>query len=72
MSSLPDVLKEDILAVLLYVGPWANVPRLTETQEQLRSFITSNFTPEEIQILAQSIARHWLAVKDTENRFLYP
>ena len=72
MSSLPDVLREDILAVLVYVGTLENVPPLTETQEQLRSFITRNFTPEEIQILAQSIARHWLAVKDTENRFLYP
>ena len=54
------------------VSLWAQLPQLTEHQEQLRSYITSNFTLEEIQRLAQSIARHWLAVKDTEDRFLYP
>ena len=72
MWSPLDASREDILAVLVDVSPWAQLPQLTEHQEQLRSYITSNFTLEEIQRLAQSIARHWLAVKDTEDRYLYP
>ena len=72
MWSPLDASREDILAVLVDVSPWAKIPPQTENQEQLRSYITSNFTLEEIQRLAQSIARHWLAVKDKEDRFLYP
>ena len=72
MWSPLDLSREDILAVLVDVSPGAQLPQLTEHQEKLRSYIMSNFTLEEIQRLAQSITRHWLAVKDTEDRFLYP
>ena len=32
----------------------------------INSYITSNFTPEETRLSAQSIAKHWLTVKNRE------
>ena len=72
MWSPLDASREDILVVLMDVGSWANVPPLTENQQQLRSHFINNFTPTEIQKLTQSIAIHYKAVRNTEARFLWP
>ena len=72
MWSPLDASREDILVVLMDVGSWANVPPLTENQQQLRSHFINNFTRTEIKKLAQSIAIHYKAVRNTEARFLWP